>query len=259
MNIKTWWVITWQMQIHLECWLPITVIILHSMLAIRQKWVEMFLQNSTKCCYLMMIIWIHCGKIKRKLFFKTISNIFSRKIFIAFLKGLHKPTADLNFDLFSKNEESWMLNVFLVKSSFSSAQIKQNSVFKIQKSTLLCTHAQSGGLILKYYNLSWIYTCTALLNFPRHYLPDVHVRTKKSNSWIWIWCDELLCLICILFIMWETIKMGTVELQSLSQEHVALVQIQVQDANALTLITTDFYFHDYNRKHNIMCKNVIKC
>lgn len=109
-----------------------------------------------------------------------------------------------------------------------------------------------------YYNLSWIYTCTALLNFPRHYLPDVHVRTKKSNSWIWIWCDELLCLICILFIMWETIKMGTVELQSLSQEHVALVQI-VQDANALTLITTDFYFHDYNRKYNIMCKNVIKC
>lgn len=59
--------------------------------------------------------------------------------------------------------------------------------------------------------------------------------------------------------MWETIKMGTVELQSLSQEHVALVQIQVQDANALTLITTDFYFHDYNRKDNIMSKNVIKC
>lgn len=171
---------------------------------------------------------------------------------------MHKPTADLNFDLFSKNEESWILNVFLVKSSFSSAQTKQDNIFKIQKSTLLCTLAQSGGLTLKYYNLSWIYTCTALLNFPRHYLPDVHVRTKKSNSWIWIWCDELLCLICILFIMWETIKMGTVELQSLSQEHVALVQI-VQDANALTLITTDFYFHDYNRKYNIMCKNVIKC
>lgn len=63
---------------------------------------------------------------------------------------------------------------------------------------------------------------------------------------------------CALFAFWETIKMGTVELQSLSQEHVALVQI-VQDANALTLITTDFYFHDYDRKYNIMCKNVIKC
>lgn len=61
--------------------------------------------------------------------------------------------------------------------------------------------------------------------------------------------------------MWETIKiwMGTVAPQILSQEHVAPVQIQVQAANALTQITTDFYFHDYNRKHNIMCKNVIKC